>query len=205
MGVLRLGVACAVVAACADANGTVTLTETTSTALTFGTTVACSDTGSGNTRDNTWYRAYALADYAGVVGAFHVTRVSFAVQEASASMPVEVVVGTYAGALDTDTLDMSLVAPLVAATVTPPDTTGHTGEIVDVSIDADIPAGGTFVVSIAEPDMDNAGGLMYIGATTSGETHRGYISSTICNAPTPETTVQAGGTGQIIIDVAGLH
>ena len=205
MGVFRVGAACAVLAACAGADGTTTLTETVSSAISYGTTVACSDTGSGNTRDNTWYRVYALADYAHVIGAFHVTHVSFAVQEASSSLPIDVVVGTYGGALDTDTLDMSLVAPLVAATVTPPDTTGHTGETVDVPVDADIPAGGVFVVSIAEPDMDDAGGLMYIGATTAGETHRGYISSTLCNAPTPETTVQAGGTGQIIIDVAGLH
>jgi hypothetical protein len=183
---------------------TTTLSQTSSSAIAFGTTIACSDGINGATRDNTWYRAFSLADYA-IEEPFHVTGVSFAVQEASGSAPITITIGAYAGSLDAATLDMTLVTPLATTTATPPDTTRHFGETVEVALDADIAKGGAFVVGVSEPDMDPTGGFMYIGATDAGESHHGYIASSGCNVTTPETTVSAGGTGQIIIEVAGLH
>jgi hypothetical protein len=74
-----------------------------------------------------------------------------------------------------------------------------------VPVVGDVPAGGKFVIEIVAPDMLNTG-FMYIGATNSGQTHQGYISSASCaGAGTPETTVAAGGTGQLIINVTGTH
>jgi hypothetical protein len=186
-----------------DAPSAMTLRETTDAKLAYGTSIACSDSANGHTRDNTWARVFQLSDFA-VATTFHVASVQFAVQEAAASLPITVTINSYSGAMDAATLDPTKLAVLAQATTTPPDTPDFNGEVVNVPMVVDIAAGTMFVVEVAEPDM-NTTGYMYIGATKSAESHPGYIASTTCSAPVPESTAAAGANGQIIIEVVGTH
>jgi hypothetical protein len=195
-------------------NHMATLSETTNSTLGFGSnccSIACSVTATGNTHDNQWYRAFQLSDFPMVTGAFHITSVTFGVQEAGSAGKATVKVHSYSGALDVATLDKTQFTQLAMATATVPDTAGPPGEMVMVPITADIPAGGKFVIAVEMPDLDPsstkaAGFFMFLGANKSGETHPGYIGSTKCTVSPPEKTATASaGAGQIIIDVNGTY
>jgi len=178
-----------------------TLSETTTQTMTYGDSIACSNTSTGNTYDNTWYRAFQLSDYPEVTGGFHISTISIGVQEASAAGTITVNVDSYGGALDGSTIVPGSV--LGTGTVQPGNTSGQTGETVTANVSADIPAGGKFVVEIVAPDIHSTG-YFYIGATASVEQHPGYFASSKCGITT-ETTTAAGGIGHLIIAVVGTH
>ena len=191
-----------------DAARTIDMMETINATMTYGISLTCSDTGTGNTRDNIWYRVYRPSDFS-VTDAFHITGVTFSVQESTGTPTATIKVGTYTGTIDATTLNAALISPLAMATAPVPATSGQTGENVIVPIAATIPAGAMFVVQVSLPDQD-ATGYMYIGATNAGEHHPGYLSSAACSITTPTTTVSiaegAGITaGEIIIDVEGEY
>ncbi|HTR49671.1 MAG TPA: hypothetical protein VMJ10_03125, partial [Kofleriaceae bacterium] len=126
-------------AAMADA-----LSETGDQTITYGDSIACSSKTTGNTYDNTWYRAFQLSDYPEVAGGFHISSISIGVQEASAAGTITVNVDNYSGALDGSTVVPGSV--IGTGTVQPANTSGETGETVTANVSADIPAGGKFVV-----------------------------------------------------------
>jgi hypothetical protein len=183
---------------------TVTLQETVNNTIATANSIAC---GNGSeTSDNTWYRAYALSDF-GITNAFHVTQVSFAIQESAGTPSVQVKVGSYGGTVGGMTLDTSMIVPLNATTVTIPATT--TGESVPAPITADIPAGGKLVVQIAAPNLEGTGKYVYIGASNGGENKPGYITSVGCaiNVPTRPIDVDPVqfAAVDLIILVTGTH
>lgn len=178
-----------------------TLSETTDSTIASSGSITCAG-GDGTSRDNTWYRAFQLSDYPMITGAFHITSVTFGTQQASAAAGVTVTVGSYTGSVGGSTIDTSKITPLANAAASIPNT--QTGESVNTPIAADIPAGGKFVVEVVAPDL-SGNGYFFIGATTASETHPGYITSTACGVSAPETTVAAGGTGRIIINVNGTY
>lgn len=186
--------------------GSLTMAESTNNTMVYGKSLGCPDASGLYTQDDIWYRVYQLSDYPAVTGAFQVTGVTFLVQEASAATGITVKLGTYAGAIDAGTLNSAQITSLgapVAATV--PNTTGMTGETVNVPITAAVPAGSKFVVEVVVPDLTNKG-YMYIGATTAGESHPGYISSAGCAVTTPtKTSTELSTAGQIILNVTGTY
>ena len=184
-----------------DAAISISLNETADTMVNGGATT-CIDgntmtTTHGNTFDNTWWRAFQLSDFPQIAGGMHISAIQFGVNSATSAGTVMVNVGSYTGPMGGMTLDTTMITMIASAPAAPPDTT--TGELVNVPIDADIPKGGKFVVSIAAPNIVQTG-RFYIGGTPSTETEPSYWSSTACNVPTPGP---AGG--HIIITVAGTH
>ena len=180
----------------------ITVSETTDSTVATSGSITCAG-GDGTSSDNTWYRAFQLSDYPMITGTFHITSVTFGAQQVSAATGVTVAVGSYTGAVGGSTIDTAQISPLANAPASIPNT--EAGEAVNTPIAADIPAGGKFVVEIVAPSLEGSG-YFYIGATTTGsETHPGYISSSACGVAAPETTVAAGGTGRIIINVNGTY
>jgi len=183
---------------------TVTLQETVNNTIAAADSIAC---GNGSeTSDNTWYRAFALSDF-GITNAFHVTQVSFSIQESAGTPAVQVKVGSYSGAVGGTTIDLNAITPLNATTATIPATT--TGESVAAPIAADIPAGGKLVVQIAAPDLEGTGKYVYIGASNGGENKPGYITSVGCSITAPKRPidvdpVQFAATDLLIL-VTGTH
>jgi hypothetical protein len=192
-----------------DAAQAITLSETTNDTIVYGGSIACGNGTTGSTRPNIWYRAFQLSDFPAITGGLHITAVNFLVQDAVSSLALTVKLGSYTGALDGASLSTTQISALAMATTTPPDTSGMTGEMVNVPVTADIAAGGKFVVQIVAPDMDTSSTqrALYIGTTSSAETHPGYWSTSIsaCGPATPETMGTAGATGHLVIDVVGTH
>jgi hypothetical protein len=186
-----------------DAAVAFTITETANDTVAGGVTIACYDTNTlsptyGNTADNIWYRAYQLSDFPAINGGFHVTGVTFGIEECSAAPQITVKIGKYSGALGGTTISTTQITPLTQATITPANTTGST---VMVPMTTDIVAGGKFVVQIVVPD-DTQNGYFFLGSTNGTQTQPGYWSSSACSQSTPTTT---SGNAHAIIDVVGTY
>jgi hypothetical protein len=183
-----------------------TLSETNNSTMVYGGSIACFDSViSGSTAAENWYRIFQLSDFA-ISTALHITQINFSIQESAGTPTVTIKVGTYTGAVGGSTVDTSKITAVAQTTAQIPATTGMTGETVIAPLAADIPAGSSFVVEILSPDLTaNSNRYVFIGATTAGEMHPGYYQATACNHASPVTTAAAGGTGQIIIDVLGMH
>ena len=187
-----------------DGSLMLTLTETPGGAMVYGDSIACANTTDFTTRDNIWYRAYQLADYPMITGAFAISSVNVSVQESAGTPTITVKIGTYTGTLDAATINSAQISSLAVASQAVPPTTGMAGETLNVPIAATIPAGGKFVVQVLAPDQ-NTTGFFYIGATGAAQTHAGYLSSASCTGlSTPQTTVAVSATaGHIILNVNG--
>jgi len=129
------------------------------------------------------------------------------------SPPITVKVANFTGTLDGATVTAGSI--LGSATVTPPNTSGMTGELATANLTASVAAGGKFLVEIVAPDVSNSATTQafYVGTTNSGETHRSYWSSAGCGQSTPETMQVAAQSctptpcpvGELIINVTGTH
>ena len=177
-----------------DAALPISLNQTADTTVNGGPTIC----NAPMTYDDTWYRAFQLADYPDVHGGMHVSTIIFGVDGAKNAGAITVSIGSYTGDVGGMTLDLGQVTPLATTTAYPPDSGAQEQS---VPLDADIPPGGKFVVSIAAPDVHTTG-WFYLGGTQAPETHPGYWSSNVCNQPNPE--INPMGT-HMIITVAGTH
>jgi hypothetical protein len=159
--------------------GPITLQETSDNTIAANNSITCKQNTDGASTDQTWFRAFALADFA-ITGPFHVTKVDFGIQESAGTPSVVVRVGNYGGAVGATTLDPALITPLASTSVVIPATT--TGEMIDVPITADIPANGKLAVSIVAPDLRGTSPVkrVFIGASNGGETQSGYITAVAC-------------------------
>ena len=174
---------------------TVTLTQSSSMAVTPATSVACS------TGENSYYRVFQLADH-GVTGALQVNRVDFGVQDATAllgSQPVQVKLYTLAG-------------PFALANLTPLGTTTVTvaasaaGTVVQAPIVPAItaPAGATLVVEVLAAGA--FGNQFIIGANTAAETQPGYLRGPACGSAAPVTFASiAYPDAHIVLTVTGVR
>lgn len=191
-----------------DSSLMTTLTETPGGTMMYMASIACANSTDGTTRDNIWYRAYQLADYPMITGAFTISSINVSVQESKGTPTITVKVGSYAGTLDGTTINAAQITPLAMQAQAVPVSMDMLGENLNVPIAATIPAGGKFVVQVSAPDQ-NTIGYFYIGATavSSAETHKGYVSSASCaglGTPQPTTTVSTTA-GHIIITVNGSY
>lgn len=186
---------------------TVTLTQTTNNTVVAANSVACG--AGGYTAENSYYRVFKLSDH-GINSAFHVSQVTFGVQEAGGTQNVTVKLGTYAGTpgtmLDTGGTDFGgSVTQIATTSVAVPATT--TGASVPAPITGDIPAGSSVIVEVLSPDHSAAGNVyFYLGATNAGETKPGYIRAPSCNFASPSSTASVGyPTANLLISVTGTY
>jgi hypothetical protein len=191
-----------------DASGmmvTSTLQEPTATNVKSGNTVACSNNLTGETAESHYYRAFLLSDFS-ITSDFHVTKVTFGVEQAT-SANATVKVGTYAGAVTntTTTLTPAMITSMAQANATIPD--GANGS-VDTTVDAVIPAGSTILIEIASPNGIGNGNTLFPGSNNSGEKKPSFYAT-----PDTDCAIQGiksyGNLGfpqvQLIISVTGTH
>ncbi|MBL9016982.1 MAG: hypothetical protein JNL83_22525 [Myxococcales bacterium] len=184
----------------------VTLSQNTNgTMIGSASSIACGNNTTGDTRENSWYRVFKLADH-NIVGGLHVTAVTFGVQEASGSPQVQVKIGTYSGNITPPpaTLDTGLITPLNAATFTVPNTVSTAATTVTVPISANVPALSQMIVEVFSPDFNNMGRYFYLGGNGGGESKPSYLRAPTCNETQPKTTTALGfPTSHLVITVAG--
>jgi len=178
---------------------TKTLDENTSDTLVQNTAPACGN--AAGTDVNTYYRVFDLATN-GITTDFHVTQVAFQV-DASGGQTVQVKVGTYNGTPGTTLATGSMAVAGSNLTVTVPSTT--TGASVTAPItNAVIQGSKKLYVEIDSP----AGGTLYMGANSAGESAPGYIMAPACsiNVPTNISSVSATYPAvHLLITVTGTY
>ena len=151
-----------------------------------------------------WYRAFPLADHQ-ISGPFHVQKVTFGVQSAQGSPTLTVKLGTFTGTLDGTTISLSKITQLTSTDVT---VTGTGASLVDAPIAADVPAGSTLVVEIAQKQTTVDDPMVVFGATGSAETHLSYMRAAACNggSSTPHSMADWGSAAShLLITVTGTR
>jgi hypothetical protein len=172
-----------------------------------GTILGCNQ---GNfTRENSYYRVFALADHA-ITTPYQVQSVTFAINTANAggsSQPGQIKIGRYTGTPGGVTLDTASIVPINSASITIPD--GATS--ITTPISGLVPAGGNLIVELAIPDGVAASNTFFVGTNAAGEAKPGYIRAPACNVLAPTSMNQLGSQQSppipktdLIMTVAGL-
>lgn len=182
------------------------------------TQIACqlfdADGNTINTNENSYYRTFPLADF-GITVPFHVTSVTFAVEQATAgggaaSQPAQLRIGAYTGTLDATSFPLTALQPLASATIDIPN--GATS--VTTPITAFTPSsltvepGTVLYAEVFVPDGSATGNIFYIGSNNGTEAHPSYIRGPDCDLSNPATydTVLGGDPPiRILLSVTGTH
>lgn len=161
--------------------------SSTPTTVSATGSVACGSQANGYTADNSYMRVFKLSDY-GISYTYKVTNVAFGVQTANTSFPVEVNVYNWTGG----TFPTGSATLLGTANVSL--TTASAGTVVNTgtALNANVPAGGTFVVEVYHDGSEAVPPQsFYMGTNPGAQTGPSYLSSETCSIITPTAT----GTG----------
>ena len=187
-----------------DAPPTATLSQSSSLTITADNSLACTQTSTGFTAENSYYRAFRLADH-GVNTAFTANRVDVAVENATSgsggSQTVQVKLYTVAGAFPAGVLTQ-----IAGQLVTVPNTTTGTTIPVTLSPPGIAPAGSTVVAEVYVPDGRAVGNTFFIGSNTASESGPSYIRAATCGSTNPVTFASTGNPGvHIVLTVTGTY
>jgi hypothetical protein len=180
---------------------TKTLSETTSQTIAAGSGIGCNDPSGFGTDATNYYRVFDLATFQ-ITTDFHVTMISFQVDESIAMGNGAVRVGTYAGTPAQTLTPGSMTVLASSATVSLPDT--QTG-MINAPIAATIPAGSKMFIEVDVPDGQFLGDF-YMGVNAGGEMGLGYLSATGCSVNTPTSVTQLlGAETDLLMTVTGTY
>lgn len=173
--------------------GTITLTQSTSQAITAANSVSCN--AGGLHTNNSYYRSFPLA------ADINVCEVQFGVETAvgaTGSQPVTVNLYTGTGAFPgtfgsyTQIASNALSVPDQAASIFP------------APISALATAGSNLVVEVFTPEGQTAGNSFFIGSNADGESAPSYLMAADCGLTAPATTASIGFPQmQIVMNVVG--
>jgi hypothetical protein len=187
----------------------ITLTQTTSNAISRNHSFACIVPNSGGVGyQNSYYRVFAPADH-GITSTLHISEVTFAIESASAGVgttqPAQVNLGTYAATPTGLTLDLARSLTIASANIRIPDGEGTT---MTVPIKADLEPTTNLIVELSLPDGLVDGNSFFIGTNGQGERRPGYTRAVDCQLSSP-TTMQSiaalipTGETDILLTVTG--
>ena len=176
----------------------ITLTQSVDPVSVTDTGVACWNNGSGEYRDNSFFRAYNLADFS-VTDDFQISSVEYG--QGSADEGKVITVNIYTASSD----------DLATATLTLVETASHTSSaadnlsVISVPISAVIPANSTIAFEVFAGDGGtNTGETYFPGINAGGENDDSYIMSIGCSINAPSTTTSIGfGDNQYVMNIVG--
>jgi hypothetical protein len=176
---------------------TMTLTQSSSSAITPASSVACIQAGSA--RETSYYRVFRIADHA-ITTPFTPQQVTFGVQQVAGTHAVQVKLHTLVGALTVDHL-----TPIASTAVAVDASKG--GQLLSTAISSfSIPADATLVAEILVADGPGTGRQFLLGANAAAETQPGYIRSPACGTPNPSTLASIGfPDAHIVLTVTGTR
>jgi hypothetical protein len=181
----------AAVAVCGSVRATTLSENVDPNTILNGNSVACNN--GTQTDDNTYFRSFAFANF-GVTGDFSLSSVSFAIEEASASLPLTVSI--YSGT------SVTSLGTLIASSSFNVSAQADTFYTLNLSGVVPFSSGG-LVMSVYSPA---SGALFFIGSNSAGQTAPGYILAPDCGITTP-TDIAALGfpSDNIILSVTGTQ
>jgi hypothetical protein len=156
----------------------------------------------GTTPDTSWYRVFSLDDE-GIAGNFEIASVGVGVCFAVGEPEVTVKVGTLAGAPGVS-LDPDDITPLGSANATIQAT--NISKVIDVPLEATVPAGSQLVVEVRSPDQTGTGNQFTVGVTAADEERPAYLRAALCGTPNATQTTAAGvPDAHVVLFVTGAR
>lgn len=186
---------------------TTTLSQTTLDTIVAENSVACV------TRDalgfpesnaiNRYFRVFDLAAL-GITGPFSITQVTFGVETAdgaSGSQPATVLVYTVAGT------GAPTLAALTQIASTPITIVDQTRQLLNVGINATVPAGARFAIELSIPDGDAGPDLFFFGSNAGAESAPAYMVAPDCgvNDMTAADPLNTSNTMRLVMKVTGSY
>ncbi|MBL0886742.1 S8 family serine peptidase [Myceligenerans sp. I2] len=171
--------------------------ETTITHSASQEVVALNSASCGNafgTSENSFLRTFTLSDF-GIDGSFAVSEVSFGVEQATAqtlTVNLYELVGedlVYANLEQLGTAEVDIAAQELS--------------MVSVPVEGEI-SGGTLVVEVVTPNLQDVGGVFYIGSNADGQTAPSYLKADDCGISEPAATDSIGWPDMhVVMNVSG--
>lgn len=160
-------------------HGGMSMSQTPDTDIAAANSVAC-DGG-----ENRLLRRFYFDEHPGVSMPAHIESVDVAVQESGDTSSLTVNLYTLPAGTPVDTIPVEALALIGSGTV--PVSTADDGSIVNVPVEATV--GNTLASDLV---VEVVGGVWYIGATDTSQTHPGFIVAPECGVTSP-TPIQAVG------------
>ncbi len=159
-----------------------TITQSNTQTITDLNSVSCSNTGTGETLENHYYRDFDLASF-GITGAYGITEVQFGIQSVqivTADPTIPVTIKLYSTALAFPASFPAGYTEIgsVIANVAP-----QTLTILNVPITGTVPAGEKLVVEVF--NLDLVGAAFAIGSNADGQLTPSYIVAPGCGITNP--------------------
>lgn len=160
--------------------------------------VACWSSGTGEYRENSFFRAYNLADFS-IVDDFQVSSVQYG--QGTADDGKVITVNLYTATSD----NLTSATLTLVATATHSSSSADDLSLVTVPIAATIPAGSTIAFEVMAGDSGtNTGETFFPGINAAGENDDSYLKATGCGITVPTTATTIGfPDNQYVMNVVG--
>ena len=171
-----------------------TITESSTNTIVPGNSIACNQTGTNITDENSYYRAFDLSTF-GISGTWDITSAMFGVESATAgsgNSSQNVTLNLYDNYSTTST-GLTITGSLIGTA----NVTVNNGTVFlqNQSISA-VDTTGFLVMEVLVPDStasgNNLGNQFFIGSNTDAETGPDYIRAPNCGITTPTTISSVG-------------
>ena len=176
--------------------GSITITHSTSQAITVGNSVSCN--AGGLHTDNSYYRVFDLANDFGIVSTFDVTAVQYGIEQATSAttQPIQVRLYTLNGAFT--------LANLTAIGNTTDNISSQSGTIYTSLVNGTVPPNGILVVEVFSPNGQTTNNSFFIGSNAAGQSDPSYLRAADCGLAQPAATGSIGFPNMhIVINVIG--
>jgi len=177
---------------------TATLSQTTSNTVTAANSASCS--ANNLHADNRYIRIFDLPAM-GINTAFSVTQVSFGIETAlgnAGTQPATVLLHTITGGNS-----ISNLVQLAATSVT---ITDQEDTLMNVAINATVPAGSKLAVELFTPNGQTTNNSFFIGSNALGETTPGFVVAADCMLNDMTTPASFGfPTMHMVLEATGTY
>ena len=179
-------------------NAQITLTQSVDNTTVDVAGSACWDASIGEYRDNSFMRAYNLADFS-ITEDFEITSVEYG--QGGADDGKIITCNIYTATSD----DLTTATLALVGTANHISTAANDLGLVSVALSASIPAGSTIVFEVFAADSGtNTGESFFPGINAGGENDDSYILSNDCGITVPTTTTAVGfPDNQYVMNVVG--
>ncbi|PIV51030.1 MAG: hypothetical protein COS19_02755 [Flavobacteriaceae bacterium CG02_land_8_20_14_3_00_34_13] len=180
-------------------NAQTLLTQSIDPVLVDAGGVACWSSGTGEYRNNSFWRSYSLADF-GITGDFDITEVQWGQGTADANNVLNLNIYVV------DDADLFLATTFtLIATTTHNSLPADDLSLVTAPLSATIPAGSIIAFEVNSPDGGTATDVRYFpGINAAGENGTSYLQSADCGINLPTPTADVGfPDNQYVMNVLG--
>ena len=159
----------------------ITLSQTTSNSIVAGNSISCSETATGYTAENSYYRRFVMADY-GITTAFTVSQVGFGVElanSATGTQPISIRLYSIPTGSPMELAGLTLINQVNLSL----SNQSLANVLASVSAALASPTTSDLVAEVFVPDGRASGHSFLMGSNPDAETRPSYIRAPDCGFP----------------------